>query len=69
MAGGCNELKPLCRRGVTEISAAVGVNPKRFNHYVKERGLPAFQFERGGTYVALDEDLKKWLEDQRRGSF
>jgi hypothetical protein len=59
------KLKPLCRRGVAEISAAVGINSKRFAFYVQKKGLPAFKYEAAGTWIALDDDLAGWILEQK----
>jgi hypothetical protein len=51
-------------RGAKEICGAVGVPWKEISTYVKVHGLPAFKLN-GGHWVALPEDLKKWIENQR----
>ncbi len=56
----------LVYRGAKEICAAVGINHKQMLHYVKKEGLPAFKL--GGNskiWIALPEDLEKWIHEQR----
>jgi hypothetical protein len=52
-------------RGSKEICAAVGVNWKRIREYVDHKGLPAWQIDGKGPWLALPEDLAKWIHRQR----
>jgi len=63
--GEMKKIQPLCYRGTVEISNAVGINHKNFRHFVKCKGLPAFRIEGKGNYIALAEDLEKWLKSER----
>jgi hypothetical protein len=56
---------PIVYRGVREISAAAGLNWKRFRHYVDEMDLPVFRIEGVGPWLAMPEDLARWVEEQR----
>jgi len=56
---------PLVYRGAKEICAAVGLNSRNLRHYVEEMGLPAFRIDETGRWIALPEDLCRWVEEQR----
>lgn len=52
-------------RGIREISTAAGLNWKNFSYFVREKGLPVWQIDGRGTYLATPEDLKQWINEQR----
>jgi len=56
---------PLVYIGAKAIGTAVGVNWKNLRHYIDDLGLPAFRIDNSGPWVALREDLVRWLEQQR----
>jgi len=58
----------LVYRGQEEISRAVGINWKNFSYYVKNKKLPVFRIDGKGTWLAMPDDLKKWLLDQRENN-
>ena len=51
--------------GAKAIGAAVGVSWKNLRYFVEEKGLPAFRIDNTGRWVALPEDLSRWLVQQR----
>ena len=52
-------------RGSKEIGAAVGVNWKEMAYYVREKGLPAFKIDGKGGWIAIHDDLSKWVTRMR----
>jgi len=56
---------PLVYRGAKEIAAAVGINYKQIRHYVDDKGLPAFRIDDAGHWIALPDDLLRWVKKQR----
>lgn len=56
----------LVYRGQKEISSAVGINWKNFTYYVNRMDLPVFRIKENGTWLALPEDLKEWLLEQKK---
>lgn len=57
--------RPYILRGVKEISTAAGVPWKRFDYFRREKGLPAWQYEGKGLWLALPEDLAEWVRKMR----
>ena len=60
------EITPIVYRGAKEICRAVGINFQDINHFVKNKGLPAFKIDGHGTWIALPTDLQTWIEKQKR---
>lgn len=58
--------KPFCLKGSKAIAAFTGINHNNFSYFVTKRGLPAWQFDGKGHYIALVSDLEKWLETMRK---
>ncbi|QJB56164.1 helix-turn-helix domain-containing protein [Pseudodesulfovibrio sp. zrk46] len=58
-------MEPFCLKGAQEICEAVGENPKCIHELVRDHGLPAWKRGPGGSWRALHEDLRKWIQDQR----
>lgn len=54
----------LAIRGAKEIGKAAGVSWKEVPRLVKEQGLPAFKIAGSSAWIALPEDLRKWLRQQ-----
>jgi len=70
MAGLSPTIKPVVYRGVKEISDVVGINHKRFRHYVDNLGLPAFKLEdESNVWLAVHEDLVSWIEARKTAFF
>lgn len=62
--------KPLVYRGVKEISDVVGINHKRFKHYVEKLKLPAFKYDLdSNVWFATHEDLERWIEQRKTAFF
>jgi len=55
----------FCLKGAKEICDAVGENPKNMHELVREHGLPAWKRGAKGTWRALEEDLHRWMREQR----
>ena len=55
----------LVYRGAKEIGGAVGISWKEIGFYVRELGLPAFKICNRGSWLALEDDLARWLRNQR----
>lgn len=58
-------MESICLRGAKSICAAVGENPKDMASLVAKHGLPAWKRNNRGSWRALPEDLKRWLENIR----
>lgn len=58
-------MEGFCLKGAKEICEAVGENPKNIHELVKNHGLPAWKRGVGGTWRALQEDLVRWIREQR----
>ncbi len=58
-------MSQIAIKGAAAICEAVGMNRKGIARLVRESGLPAFKVEGKGNWVALPEDLHKWLRSQR----
>lgn len=56
---------PLCLKGAKAICDAVNEDRKRITTLVEQHGLPAWRRNGSGGWMALPEDLRKWLCDQR----
>ena len=56
---------PFILRGAKEISGFVGVNWKNFSYFVREKQLPAWQYDGVGLWLALPEDLAGWVRKMR----
>ncbi len=54
-----------CLKGAKEICEAVGENPKCIHELVRDHGLPAWKRGSKGTWRALQEDLHRWMREQR----
>lgn len=62
--------KPIVYRGVKEISDVVGINHKRFGHYVRNLGLPAFKYDaESNVWFATHDDLEVWVERRKKAFF
>ncbi len=57
--------KALVYRGAKEICGAVGLPWKEMHYFVKEKKLPAFKIDGRGIWIALHDDLMRWIEQQR----
>lgn len=55
----------FCLKGAKEICDAVGENPKNMHELVRDHGLPAWKRGAKGTWRALEEDLHRWMREQR----
>lgn len=55
----------ICVKGARAICEAVGENPKQIVRLVSELGLPAWRRAGSGSWRALPEDLKRWVQIQR----
>lgn len=58
-------INKLALKGAKEIADAVGLNHKEIPRLVKEEKLPAFKLNGKGNWLALPEDLQRWLREQR----
>lgn len=58
-------MSELAIKGAAEICKAVGQNSKEIKRLVDEKGLPAFKVDNRGSWIALPDDLAKWLRAQR----
>ena len=62
--------KPIVYRGIKEISEVAGINPKRFNHYVCNLGLPVFKIDaESNIWLASHGDLVQWIEQRKSEYF
>ena len=57
--------KLIVYRGAKEICAAVGIPWKELNLFVKKDKLPAFKLNGRGPWLALPDDLERWMQKQR----
>jgi len=55
----------ICLKGAQAICEAVGENPRRINELVRDNGLPAWKKGDKGAWLALPEDLHRWIREQR----
>lgn len=58
-------MERLIYRGAQEISMATGVPFREVPRYVRDHGLPAFKYPGTKRWLALPEDLRDWLAEQR----
>lgn len=52
-------------KGAKEIAEAGGFCWKQITTMVKDEGLPAFKRKGKGTWLAVPDDIAKWVKDQR----
>ena len=52
-------------RGAKEICNVIGENYKNMLNLVKNENLPAWRRSESGSWMALPEDLKRWVSEQR----
>ncbi|BCS88893.1 helix-turn-helix domain-containing protein [Pseudodesulfovibrio sediminis] len=55
----------ICLKGAQAICEAVGENPRKINELVRDNGLPAWKKRDKGSWLALPEDLHRWIREQR----
>lgn len=55
----------ICLKGAQAICEAVGENPRRIVDLVRYNGLPAWKKGEKGAWLALPEDLHRWIREQR----
>ena len=66
---GSEDIRPMVYRGAQEICAAVGVPWKEICYFVAEKKLPAWKIDGKGNWLALPDDLNRWIIQQRNANF
>jgi len=52
-------------RGQREICSFAGLNWKKFSHFRRNEGLPAWRHRGGKIWLACPEDLTSWIKKMR----
>ena len=55
----------LCLKGSERIAAAIGVGRNEILELMRSEGLPVWRRRKRGPWLALPEDLRSWLRQQR----
>jgi len=58
-------LETIIISGAQNIGKAAGISWKNLPWYIKEKGLPAFQIDNKGPYMAIPDDLRVWAIKMR----